>query len=74
MKMSWIPEKYKPEKPDFKYLRDRAEGGFGAYPNYVLWMLDMLEEANILLSEYNGAWETEDTIRWLQKFKGNENE
>ena len=69
--MPWIPEKYESEKPDFEYLRKRAEGGFGAHPNQVLWMLNMLEEANILLGGYVEGWATEDAKRWLENYGDN---
>ena len=69
--MPWIPEKYESEKPDFEYLRKRAEGGFGAHPSYVLWMLNMLEEANILVEMYMEGWATVDAERWLENYGDN---
>ena len=71
--MPWIPEKYKSEKPDFEYLRKRAEGGFGAHPNQVLWMLDMLEEANILLGGYMECLDDsfdEEKWNWMRRYEG----
>ena len=67
--MPWIPEKYEPERPDFEYLRKRAEGGFGAHPNQVLWMLDMLEEACTHI-EYSDEWLDDEKRDWLQKYEG----
>ena len=72
--MPWIPEKYESEKPDFEYLRKRAEGGFGAHPNQVLWMLNMLEEASTYLECLDDSLD-EETWDWLQRYEGdNEND
>ena len=69
--MPWIPEKYEPERPDFEYLRKRAEGGFGAYPNYVLWMLNMLEEARTCMECLDDSLD-EETWKWIERYDDKE--
>lgn len=62
--------KTKPERPDFDFLRERAENGWGAHPSHVLWMLDMLKEAAETMQYLADEHIMMNADEWIRRYKG----